>query len=270
MKKLFISIIASVCAMTISAQTTADVTLRLQSQSGSVSELYLFAGPDLAAKPERGSFLVNASNPEDINIFAIDPVNGNRYSSFGNEDLENIPVAIITSKEEAALQKYTIHFQVYEAVETLKLKDLVTGIETEITNGGSYEFTINTATDPSYIEGNYSVIANRFIINDARDTKEYEVNYSLKDSYIFVKETITLNVPVAPEIEGFTFQGWDVVAGHLEDGIVLQAVYTSDEPTSAPEVVVNPANPSQKLVRNGQVYILRDNATYTLQGQMVK
>lgn len=165
MKKLFISIIALVSAMTMTAQTTADVTLRLESQSGSVSELYLFAGPDLAATPERGSLMVNASNPEDINIYAVDIANNNRYGSFGDETLLNVPVGIITSKEAEALQNYTIHFEVYENVEVLKLKDLVTGVETPIIDGGSYAFTISAATDPSFVEGSYSTIADRFVIN---------------------------------------------------------------------------------------------------------
>ena len=170
MKKIFNSIIALVCAMTMSAQTTADVTLRLQSQSNSVCEMYLFAGPDLAANPERGSFMANASNPEDVNIYAVDPVNNKRYSSFGNETLVNIPVGIITSKEAEALQHYTIHFEVYEDAEVLKLKDLVTGTETDIINGGSYAFSISSDPTspnytPGYAEGTYSTIANRFFIN---------------------------------------------------------------------------------------------------------
>ena len=37
--------------------------------------------------------------------------------------------------------------------------------------------------------------------------------------------------------------------------------------TAAPEVFVNPANPTQKLLRNGQVYILQDGKTYTITGQ---
>jgi len=109
--------------------------------------------------------MANASNPEDVNIYAIDPANNNRYASFGNETLENIPVGIITSKEAAALQNYTIHFEVYEDAEVLKLKDLVTGTETDIIDGGSYAFTIAASTDPSYVEGAYSVIADRFFIN---------------------------------------------------------------------------------------------------------
>ncbi len=165
MKKLFLSFIALVSAMTMSAQTTADVTLRLESESGSVSEMYLFAGPDLVTTPERGSFMVNASNPEDINIYAVDPTTNGKYSSYGNGTLVNIPVEIITSKEVAAKQNYTIKFEVFEDAEVLKLKDLVTGAETDIVNGDSYNFSVTAGNAPSYVEGSYSVIANRFVIN---------------------------------------------------------------------------------------------------------
>ena len=56
----------------------------------------------------------------------------------------------------------------------------------------------------------------------------------------------------------------------FNDGIVLRAVYESDTPTNAPEVYTNPANKAQKLVREGNVYILRDDKIYTIQGQTVK
>ena len=42
------------------------------------------------------------------------------------------------------------------------------------------------------------------------------------------------------------------------------------EPTSAPAVYTNPANPAQKLIRNGNVYILTGNKTYTVTGQEVR
>ena len=41
----------------------------------------------------------------------------------------------------------------------------MTGDEIDIIDGDSYAFTIAAATDPSYVEGTYSVIANRFVIN---------------------------------------------------------------------------------------------------------
>ena len=83
-------------------------------------------------------------------------------------------------------------------------------------------------------------------------------------------EPIILHLPVAPVIEGFTFLNWQVVAGDLEQGIYIQAVYTANDPTNAPAVYTNPANKAQKLIRNGQVYILTDDKIYSVTGQRVK
>ena len=77
-------------------------------------------------------------------------------------------------------------------------------------------------------------------------------------------------VPHAPRIEGFTFLRWEVQAGDLADGIFLQAVYEANEPTSAPAVYTNPANPAQKLIRNGSVYILADDQLYTIDGKLAR
>ena len=77
-------------------------------------------------------------------------------------------------------------------------------------------------------------------------------------------------VPHAPRIEGFTFLRWEVQQGDLADGIVLQAVYEANEPTSAPAVYTNPANPAQKLIRNGAVYILSDDQLYTIDGKLAR
>ena len=44
----------------------------------------------------------------------------------------------------------------------------------------------------------------------------------------------------------------------------------SNIPTNAPAVYTNPANPAQKLIKNGNVYILTDDKTYTITGQQVK
>ena len=77
-------------------------------------------------------------------------------------------------------------------------------------------------------------------------------------------------LPVAPSITGFTFLKWVVVGGDLVDTITIQAVYQADIPSSAPAVYTNPANPAQKLIRNGNVYILTEDKTYTVTGQEVK
>ena len=85
------------------------------------------------------------------------------------------------------------------------------------------------------------------------------------DSEIY-SQSLTIKVPATPEIEGFTFLGWQPVATLITDTITIQAIYEANTPTSA-EVYTNPANPVQKLLRNGQVYILQDGKTYTVMGQ---
>jgi hypothetical protein len=82
--------------------------------------------------------------------------------------------------------------------------------------------------------------------------------------------SVVFKIPAAPEIEGFTFLGWQPVATLIKDAITIQAIYEAKAPASAPEVYINPANPAQKLIRNGQVYILKDNKTYTIMGAQIQ
>ena len=77
-----------------------------------------------------------------------------------------------------------------------------------------------------------------------------DVNYVDKAGCAMRSERATLYAPQAPEIEGFTFVEWVVVASDLADGISIQATYqANDEPTSAP-VVVNPADTNAEPMAN--------------------
>ena len=100
--------------------------------------------------------------------------------------------------------------------------------------------------------------------------KDLTVVYSDRDNNEISTQTLTFRIPLAPEIEGFTFLYWKTIDARVDDVITLQAVYESNSPTAAPEVYVNPANPAQKLIRNGQVYILHEEKMYTISGQVVK
>ena len=105
---------------------------------------------------------------------------------------------------------------------------------------------------------------------EAGADKEFEVIFSDQDNNELSAQSVTLRVPLAPEIEGFTFLYWKTIDARIDDVITIQAVYESDSPSAAPEVFVNPANPAQKLIRNGQVYILHEDKMYTISGQVVK
>ena len=97
-----------------------------------------------------------------------------------------------------------------------------------------------------------------------------QLSYLKSDSSLYYMEAQNWQIPHAPRIEGFTFVKWQVMQGDLADGIVLQAMYEASNPTDAPAVYTNTANPTQKLIRNGNVYILQDNMTYTITGQKIQ
>ena len=92
----------------------------------------------------------------------------------------------------------------------------------------------------------------------------------IHESDVLSEKNTTFMIPAAPAIEGFKFIGWRPVANIISDKIQIEAVYEEDSPTAAPEVYTNPANPAQKLVRDGNVYILRDGHEYTITGLKVK
>jgi len=97
-----------------------------------------------------------------------------------------------------------------------------------------------------------------------------QVSYLKQDESLHYMEAQKWQVPHAPRIEGFTFLKWQVLPGDLAEGIVLQAVYEANNPTEAPAVYTNPANHAQKLIKNGNVYILSGDKTYTVTGQEVR
>ena len=102
-----------------------------------------------------------------------------------------------------------------------------------------------------------------------RDMTIIFTNSEDNDSEIY-SQSLTLTIPAAPEIEGFTFLGWKATDEFISDVITIQAIYEANAPASVPEVYINPANPAQKLIRNGQVYILKDDKTYTIMGAQIQ
>ena len=98
---------------------------------------------------------------------------------------------------------------------------------------------------------------------------DYDIIYQISDGLQLGSEIVTLHLPAAPQIAGFSFLKWQIVAGDLANGIKIQAVYAAKS-EDTPEVVINPANRAQKLIRNGNVYILTDDHTYTITGQEIK
>ena len=84
-------------------------------------------------------------------------------------------------------------------------------------------------------------------------------------------QKIDLDYPVAPVIYGYTFLYWKVAGKNLSDGTIrLQAVYQSDDPTDIDETIVNGQSSNRKFIKDGNLYILKDEFIYTINGQKVK
>ena len=83
---------------------------------------------------------------------------------------------------------------------------------------------------------------------------------------------VMLRMPVAPYIPGYRFSKWEVVAGDFADGIILQAVYEKDDATDIENVSQTGEGQglSRKLIQDGKLYILRDDALFTITGQAVR
>lgn len=114
---------------------------------------------------------------------------------------------------------------------------------------------------------------NRFLVKALGESGElgaYTISYLDKNEELLDSEVVTLHFPQAPEIEGFIFLYWQPVAKEISGGITIQAIYEANDPTSAPAEVVNPKNSAQKLIRDGNVYILTEEKVYTITGQEVR
>jgi uncharacterized repeat protein (TIGR02543 family) len=121
--------------------------------------------------------------------------------------------------------------------------------------------------DFSFVNSNLDVYAQYQMDAGERDMT---LVFKDQDNKQLSTQSITVMFPPVPDIEGFTFLYWKTIDARVDDVIIIQAVYESNTPTEAPEVFVNPANPAQKLIRNGQVYILHEEKMYTISGQVVK
>ena len=97
------------------------------------------------------------------------------------------------------------------------------------------------------------------------------VRYLDKNAAELSSEVLTFHVPEAPAIDGFTFLRWEFVAGDMANGLTIQAVYKpNDDMTDLPSEIQVPGNKAMKLVRDGNVYILKGDQVFTIHGQRVQ
>ena len=70
------------------------------------------------------------------------------------------------------------------------------------------------------------------------------VTYLSEEGDVIASENVDLHLPAAPVIAGKSFKGWLTESADSENGIVLRATYTSDNPTISEDVTVTPSSNS--------------------------
>ena len=96
-----------------------------------------------------------------------------------------------------------------------------------------------------------------------------KVHFVDANNQLIMTSHITDAVPAAPIVAEKVFVGWQAVAGDIEDGITVRAVYNDSTPTSFASPSSNGETP-RKVIRDGQVYVLLGEKVYTVTGQKVK
>lgn len=149
----------------LQAANTEVARLTLTGQGGTEASYITLRVDPAVTTAETGAYFENTDLTGNVNIYVQD--GANKWSSYKKNDLANLPLGIITNRRAVADQHYTITFNVPTSTAGLKLYDMVAnpGNPIDITNGGTYEFDVNTTLHPDYVAGSNYVIANRFVIN---------------------------------------------------------------------------------------------------------
>lgn len=74
------------------------------------------------------------------------------------------------------------------------------------------------------------------------------LTYLSEEGDVIATENVDLHLPAAPIIAGKSFKGWLTESADSENGIVLRATYTSDNPTTHDDVTITPSSNSAYVI----------------------
>jgi len=76
--------------------------------------------------------------------------------------------------------------------------------------------------------------------------------------------------PTNPTRDGYIFTGWDMDFSIVTSDLIVTAQYEENNPSTELDYIHQNIQNTSKFLHYGQIYILRGDKTYTLQGQEVK
>lgn len=168
MKKIFALALAALSTVSMFAAIDSQLTLYLDKGAKEV-EARIAAGDTYSPFNASASaaFAPMYDNPSNIGMYV--QYEGGNFMELNAPQLINVPLVIVTSREAAATQNYELFAEVGASHTT---PVYVTDLRPD-GGGDPYTFELNDLTDYSftlkdeaaYVEGENSVIADRFVIN---------------------------------------------------------------------------------------------------------
>ena len=219
-----------------------------------------------------------ASYTEATETFTLTNPTQDGYTFLGwtgsNGDVPQASVAIV--KGSTGNKSFTARWM-SNAVATTQ--DLITAIGEVTTESGEAIAAARTAynalstEDQAFVSNYTTLTAAEAAYEAARDAAgNTTIQFMDQDDTPVTVQTIQLDYPEAPKISGYTFQYWRVAEKNLSGGTIrLQAVYTST-PTDLEETPFPSGEgrgEASKFIKEGNVYILKDEFIYTINGQRV-
>lgn len=135
---------------------------------------------------------------------------------------------------------------------------------TDLDEGSVYKYRSYAVVDGQTIYGSEETFT-------TRGEYLYTVTFVDYDGTILGTDKVqygdAATAPEDPTREGYEFAGWDLDFSNVTDDLTITATYSIATSLS---VSTATSSQAQKLLRNGQLFILRDGKTYTVHGQEVK
>ena len=178
MRKFIVLAVGLLCAVSMFATTTTDLTITIQSKNGGggsrevnvvIDDAYSpFAGTDCAA------YSSSLSLTTDKGLYV--KYSGTDYSVICAPDVAGLDMYVVTTAEAESEQEYTLTVEwgaPADNTETLYLHDKVTGSLTALSDAATYDFTVTSATDAGYTANSHSTLARFEIVRTAMLTLLY-------------------------------------------------------------------------------------------------
>ena len=200
---------------------------------------------------------------------ATAPVNPVRdgYTFIGWDGFFNEVTADITIKAQYEINTYTVRFYDREdnVISTQTVEWNEAAKEPELETWEGHLFTGWSAA--------FDHVKSNLDIKPVYEVRTYTVTFIGFDGKKLGEQAVYWNEAAggitAPEVEGYTFTGWDKDFEHVTSDMIVTAQYQKD-PATGIEDTQRDGIRGIKVIRNGVLYIQREGKTYNAQGATVK